>query len=150
MISQTARYALHILGFLVGRRGEVARGAEIAEATGVPVSYLSKILNQLRKVGVVDSQKGWRGGFRIREEALDRPVRDVVVALDGAGSVDRTDCVFGMPTCDSERPCPLHPHWEAIRDRFTAMVTDTRIRDLGGEAVADQPGREGPSASETE
>lgn len=150
MISLTARYALNILGFLVGRRGEVVRGVEIAEATGVPANYLSKILNQLRKVEVVDSQKGWHGGFKIREGALDRPVRDVLVALDGAGSVERTDCVFGLPECNSERPCPLHPHWEAIRDRFTAMVTETRIRDLGGEVVADHRGPESPSASRTE
>lgn len=133
MISQTSRYALHILSLLVRRRGEVVCGAEISEATGVPLNYLSKILNQLRKAEVVDSQKGWHGGFSVRDGALELPIREVLVALDGAGSVDRADCVFGLPSCDAEAPCPLHPHWEAIRDRFTAMVSETRIRDLGGE-----------------
>lgn len=133
MISQTSRYALHILSFLVRRRGEVVCGAEISEATGVPLNYLSKILNQLRKAEVVDSQKGWHGGFSVRVEALDRPIRDILVTLDGVTSVERSDCAFGPPACDAEAPCPLHPHWEAIRDRFTAMVSETRIRDLGRE-----------------
>lgn len=133
MISQTSRYALHILSILAARRGEMVGAGEIAEATGAPVTSLSKILNQLRKAEVVDSQKGWRGGFALREEALDRPIREVLVALDGAGSVDRADCVFGLAVCDADHPCPLHPHWEAIRERFTLMVSETRIRDLATE-----------------
>ncbi len=130
MISQTSRYALHILGYLVDRRGELVRGNEIAGATGIPRNHLSKILNQLRKAKVVDSQKGWHGGFVLRPEALNLPIRRVLVALDGAGSVDRADCAFGLPSCDAEQPCPLHPHWEAIRDRFALMVAETRICDL--------------------
>jgi Rrf2 family protein len=137
MISQTARYALHILGFLAERPGELVRGSEIADATGVTVNYLSKILNQLRKSRVVDSQKGWYGGFSLREEALDRPIREVLAVLDGPASVDPSDCAYGLPSCDTEHPCPLHPHWEAIRERFTTMVCETRIRDLARSGGSD-------------
>jgi Rrf2 family protein len=130
MISQTARYALHILGHLVAHRGELVRAEAISRATGIPANYLSKILNQLRKGGFVDSQKGWHGGFAVRDRALARPIRDVLAAIDGSESVDRSDCIFGLPECDDRNPCPLHPQWEGIRDSYTAMVSRTRIRDL--------------------
>jgi Rrf2 family protein len=130
MISQTARYGLHILGHLVAHRGELVRGEAISQATGIPANYLSKILNQLRKSGFVDSQKGWHGGFAVRDSALEWPIRDVLASIDGADSVDRTDCVFGLPECDDSNPCPLHPYWESIRDNYQAMVSNTTVADL--------------------
>ncbi|MBM3790292.1 MAG: hypothetical protein FJW35_08060 [Acidobacteria bacterium] len=83
----------------------------------------------------MDSHRGRHGGFVVRDDALDRPIRDVLAALDGVDSVERSDCAFGLPACDVDDPCPLHPHWESIREQFTAMVSRTRIRDLGGEGA---------------
>jgi Rrf2 family protein len=130
MVSQTARYALHILGYLRQSRGGLVRGEEIAEATGIPSNYLSKILSQLRKHGIVDSRKGWGGGFALRESALERPIRDVLEIIDGVESTVRTDCVFGLPACDANNPCPLHPYWEQIRRTHEEMLVQTRIGDL--------------------
>ena len=64
MYSRTTRYAFHLLGTLARRRDELVSGEELAGLTGIPANYLSKILNQLRKSGFVESQKGWGGGFR--------------------------------------------------------------------------------------
>lgn len=130
MVSQTSRYALHILGYLVANTGRLVRGEEIATATGIPSNYLSKILSQLRKNGLVTSQKGWGGGFAVREQALERPIRDVLAIIDGAEATRRTDCVFGLPACDVDNPCPLHSHWEMIRQTYDTMLSDTRIGDL--------------------
>ena len=130
MVSQTARYALRLLGFLASRRDRLTTAEEIAGATGVPANYLAKILNQLRKHGLVESRKGWGGGFRMRRRALKRPIRDVLAILDGADSIERSDCVFGLPKCNDDRPCPLHGYWEEIRETFTRMLTEMRVGDL--------------------
>lgn len=133
MLSQTSRYALHLLGYLATRPGEQVRGEDAAAATGVPATYIPKILNQLRKAGLVDTKRGWHGGFRLRESAFDRPIRDVLAALDGVDSVERSDCAFGLPQCDESNPCPLHDQWEEVRSRYLEMISETRIRDLAGD-----------------
>jgi Rrf2 family protein len=130
MVSQTVKYAFHILGYLAHRRDDLVRGEEIAAATGVPANYLSKILNQLRKNGIVEARKGWGGGFRVREDARQRPIRDVVVILDGAESAERNDCALGLPRCTLGKPCPLHEPWQTIRVTFERMLSETRIADL--------------------
>ncbi|MFO7609904.1 MAG: Rrf2 family transcriptional regulator [Candidatus Krumholzibacteriia bacterium] len=132
MVSRTAKYALKVLGFLVGTRGSRVPGGEIARLTGVPANYLSKILNQLRKQGIVEAEKGWGGGFELRPEALRRPIRDVLIAIEGPESVDRKDCVFGLPECDVENPCPLHPWWEKIKEVHADMLENATIADLAG------------------
>lgn len=128
MISQTVKYALRILGYLADHPGEWIQGEQIASSTGIPANYLSKILNQLRKRGIVSSQKGWGGGFFLEEDALTTPIAEVVELFDGKRVQDA--CVFGLGQCDSEDPCPLHPHWEAISKNYEAMLDAVTLRDL--------------------
>jgi len=113
-------------------------GEEIAATTGIPANYLSKILNQLRKAGMVESRKGWGGGFRLEEAAAVRPIRDVLAAIDGVASTERSDCVFGLPACDPDHPCPLHGYWEQIRSTFDDMLSHNKVGDLTS-AVKEAP-----------
>jgi Rrf2 family protein len=130
MITQTVKYALQILGYLRSRGKERVRGDEIAQATGIPANYLSKILNQLRKAGIVDSRKGWGGGFMLRREALRLPITHIVAIFEGRGAGRAQECVFGLSRCDERDPCPLHPFWESIRGTYQDMLRKTSIGDL--------------------
>jgi Rrf2 family protein len=131
LVSQTVRYALQILGYLVVNTGRRVRGDEIAKATGIPANYLSKILNQLRKHGIVDSRKGWGGGFVLRAEAAQRSIGDILPIFEGSGSRSSPqECLFGLPNCDAENPCPLHPYWERIREPYGEMLRETPISRL--------------------
>jgi len=132
MFSRTARYALHILGHLAAHPDRMSRGEEIAAATDIPANYLAKILNQLRKAGLVESRKGWGGGFRLREGAGRRPIREVLELFDGVGSTDRRDCAFGRERCDDRHPCAMHEHWAQVRESYETMITTTRVADLAG------------------
>ena len=130
MISKTAKYAFKILGFLIQNRGSKTSGEQISRATGIPANYLSKILNQLRKGGLVTSEKGWGGGFEIRPDVLDRPIRDVIAIIDGVESVQPGECVFGLKMCDDNNPCPLHSDWARVVEAFNTMLNSRTMADL--------------------
>ena len=136
MVSRTGRYAIRILGYLVNRSGEWIQGSQIAANTGIPPNYLSKILNQLRKRGFVNSQKGWGGGFQIRDEALPLSIAEVIDIFEGPR--EHKQCIFGIRTCDETNPCPLHPQWEAVQQSYRQMLLNTKVRQLKSEF--DTPG----------
>jgi Rrf2 family protein len=117
---------------LVARQNETLPGEELARITGVPANYLSKILNQLRKHGFVESQKGWGGGFRLAKNALERPILEVLEVLEGPFT-ELDSCAFGLPECDPDNPCPLHQQWEAIRETSRHMLARTTIANLAFE-----------------
>lgn len=131
MINQTTRYVLRILGFLVAHRGSRVRAEEIAEATGLPPNYLSKILSQLRRRGIVDSVKGWGGGFELRDEACSLGIGEVLSALGGVDTFDERECVFGLAKCDADEPCPLHTYWARVQETLNEMLRVTTVKDLG-------------------
>ncbi|MEW6757059.1 MAG: Rrf2 family transcriptional regulator [Acidobacteriota bacterium] len=141
MLSQTSRYALRILGHLASRPGDWVQGVQIAQDTGIPANYLSKILNQLRKRGFVLSQKGWGGGFRLAPGAERQPILQVLEVFDGPRAEGQ--CLFGLARCDKDNPCPLHAYWESIQATYTNMMQAITIADLHGPASAGRGGASG-------
>ena len=140
MVNQTTRYALHILGYLARSGDALVSGEQIAQDIGVPANYLSKILNQLRKSGIVESKKGWGGGFRLQADAGQRPLLDIVRVFEGDKSLGIPACIFGLPECGDNNPCPLHAHWTDTRESFVQMLRTTTIGDLKMRPVGDHSG----------
>jgi len=129
MVTKTTRYALRILGYLVDHPDKRVQGQEIAAATGIPSDYLSKILSRLRKRGYVDGRKGWGGGFLLCDNAFSAPLAEVLEVFKGTMAVDRR-CIFELRDCDAGNPCPLHKHWERVRDEYDGMLSKLSVRDL--------------------
>lgn len=132
MVSQTGRYALRILGYLAEHRDVWVQGREIAAFTHIPANYLGKILNQLRKAGYVLSQKGWGGGFMLATGQEKSTIAGVLEAIEGKRSVN--DCVFELRACNAESPCPLHGHWQRVKQEYETMLATVTIGSLRGEA----------------
>lgn len=61
----------------------LVKGEAIATAQGIPVKFLEGILRQLRQTGIVASQRGAEGGYRLDKSPESVSIADVVRALDG-------------------------------------------------------------------
>ncbi|MDO8309459.1 MAG: Rrf2 family transcriptional regulator [Actinomycetota bacterium] len=61
----------------------LVKGEAIAKAQEVPLKFLEGILRQLRQAGIVTSQRGAEGGYRLDRKPADVSIADVVRALDG-------------------------------------------------------------------
>lgn len=125
------KYALSVLRCLAGDPGLRMPTKRLARETGVPANYLSKILDQLRKHGVVEGEKGWRGGFRLRPEALDFPIRRITDIFEkNSDDSSPEKCIFELGLCNGANPCVLHSQWERIRAERDALFSTTKLRDL--------------------
>lgn len=56
---------------------------EIAEARGVPLHVVEQLFGSLRRAGLLQSQRGMRGGYSFRRPPSEITVLDVVEAVDG-------------------------------------------------------------------
>lgn len=126
-LSQTTGYAVQALTCIAFRGPRRVRANEIAECTGVPRAYLSKVLHSLSATGLIDSKRGYRGGFALSKAPDAVSLLEIVEAIDGPGWSDR--CLLGLETCSDERSCPAHEFWlsqkDAIRSELAAiMLTD--------------------------
>lgn len=128
MISKTATHALNAMTVLAELPGQFQGAASIAERIGAPQNYLGKLLQGLIESGIVYSQKGIGGGFRLARTPEAISLFDIVEPVD---HVSRWEgCVLGREACSADEPCALHDKWAGVRDMYLTMLKETRLTDL--------------------
>jgi Rrf2 family protein len=128
VLSRSGIHAIRALVALTNLpRGEFKGAAALAEETAAPPNYLGKLLQTLSREGLVKSQKGLGGGFRLARPAEQISMYDIVHALEDTNRWNR--CVFGTE-CTKEEPCAVHDHWVEIRESYMEMLQSTRLVDL--------------------
>lgn len=133
--TQTAEYALRAMVYVASlKEGESIRSADLSEKTGIPSHYLSKIMRRMVVDGLVHSQKGHRGGFRLSRPPTAIRFLDILVASGYNPEPDR--CAFGWGECDAVNPCPLHPVWSELNNSFLDWAGRTTLETVHWERDA--------------
>ena len=108
--------------------GGTMRAREMAQTTGIPANYLSKILHQLAKAGVVESERGRAGGFRLATPPNTVILASVVAPFEP--QVQRTRCLLGLPQCSDTNPCGAHEKWRVIKEATLDFLNGTTLADV--------------------
>jgi Rrf2 family protein len=129
MISKTGVHAVKALIALAQLPpGAYAGAAAVARGIGARANYLGKLLQTLSREGLVVSQKGFGGGFRLAKPPARISILDIVEPIDHVSRWNR--CILGQERCNQKRPCAIHAQWGRVRDAYLRMLAQTRIADL--------------------
>lgn len=130
ILSRTSRYALRAVGYVAAHEGEADRVRidEIAASLKVPRNYMSKVLNELARVGVLDSLRGRGGGFRLAIPADVMTVQQVVAPFEEGGAT--VGCLLHDRPCDIDRPCLAHERWKEAAAAARNFFAETTVQDL--------------------
>ncbi|MEU2630932.1 Rrf2 family transcriptional regulator, partial [Kitasatospora sp. NPDC007106] len=82
-ISAKADYAARALVELACDTGRPLTCEAIASSQGIPFRFLKSVVGDLRRAGLVRSQRGCEGGYWLGRAAADITLLDVVRAVDG-------------------------------------------------------------------
>src|SRR5262245_43388202 len=98
MLSMTAQYALRAFVYIAAQDEErPILAKEIAAQTRVPSQYLSRILRDAVRAGLLESARGVGGGFRLARPASRMKLFEVLAPYENV--LDRSRCPFGQPRC---------------------------------------------------
>ena len=127
-LSKLTDYAVVVLVRL--SRGEAVQTSPgIAAATGIPEPTVAKVLKALSGGGLVTSQRGARGGYRLLRALAAIPVSDVIAAIDGP--IALTACVEGSGTdCESRELCPMRGRWDPVNLAIQQALADITLADM--------------------
>ena len=83
-VTAKADYAVRAVIELAGSgQGSPRKVDEVAQAQGIPVSFLENILTQLRSSGIVRSQRGPEGGYWLAQPPEEVNLAQVIRAVEG-------------------------------------------------------------------
>jgi Rrf2 family protein len=129
VISKTSLHAVKAFAALANLPdGRYAGAGTLAEQIGAHANYLGKLLQMLAREGLVVSQKGLGGGFRLTRPAAQITMYDVVEPID---HVSRwRGCIMGRAECGGDNPCAVHERWALVREAYLRLLTETTIAEL--------------------
>jgi Rrf2 family iron-sulfur cluster assembly transcriptional regulator len=122
---------------LAKRYGEGTTGAsEISEAQGLDLQYTQQILHRLRKGGVIESERGPRGGYKLARAPKETTLRDILYAAEGDTFQIICDYAPIHPDqgsssqCATKETCGLHGVWQDLRAAIDKLLEQRTLDDL--------------------
>jgi len=133
MLSQKTRYAIRAMQHLADRYGQgPVRLAEIAEAQKIPPNFLTTILSELGRFGIVASLRGKDGGYWLAIPPIDITYGDLIRVMRGSLALVPCASRFAHEKCSNcveEGECRTRALMLQVRDRTADLLDAIRLSD---------------------
>ncbi len=130
--SAQEEYGLRCLLRLAARGGDSMTIPEISQAEGISVPYVAKLMRFLRDGGLVTSERGQSGGYRLARSASEISAAQGLAALGskfyGGGFCDRYS--GNEDECTHTTNCSIRSLWRAVQAVVDQLLCSTTIADL--------------------
>ncbi len=128
-LTRFADYGVVLMTHIASSREVVRSAQSLAEATGIPLPTVSKLLSSFARAGLLRAVRGAKGGFRLARNAQEISVSDVIGVVDGP--IALTQCLeAGSSICELELLCPSRYAWGKINQAVRKALEDLSVADL--------------------
>jgi Rrf2 family protein len=128
-LSRSASYAISALVYIAGQPNGKRSGAqEISSSQGIPIAFLEKILQSLRRRGFLQAVRGTGGGYRLSVPAGQIRLIEVLQLFGEGGESDQ--CLMNVRGCTPASPCILHCQWADLRQQLFERLERTTVADV--------------------
>lgn len=136
-LSKITDYGVLVMTHIATTPAKLHSSHEIAEATGLGDATVSKVLKLLTKAGLLASQRGNHGGYRLAREVSEISVAEIVAAIEGP--IALTECSSLESSCNMESGCGVRGHWQVISVAIRDALNDVTLEQLTRPASLIQP-----------
>ena len=135
-LTKKADYGLIALRHLaLGEVGETASAKEMADAYGLPLPLLSKILQKLARGGMLQSVAGTNGGYRLTRDPKNISAMEVIRAIDGP--IVLTSCFTEHAgqhkNCNTSAMCTVREPLRRVHEAMLGLLEKFTIAELAAD-----------------
>jgi Rrf2 family protein len=127
-VSAKVDYAVRALTELASGNGEPMKGDVIASRQDVPVKFLENILSDLRRAGLVASQRGFLGGYWLAVPADTITIADVIRAVEGPLADVRGEAIEDLEYAGPAKA--LRDVWVATRASLRMVLEEVTVAQV--------------------
>ena len=127
-VSAKVDYALRAMTELAAAAPSLVTAEQLASRQKIPPKFLENILAQLRNGGLIASQRGAEGGYRLARPAEEISIAEVIRELEGPIATVR-----GARPDELEYAGPaagLRDIWLELRKQMRGVLEQTTLADL--------------------
>ena len=131
-VTRLTDYATVVLTVLATRPGVVLSAVELADAAGLEVPTVAKVLKPLAQAGLVEGFRGAGGGYRLVRDAADISLVEIVEAMEGP--LGMTECSLHAGNCGIQHSCGVRANWRRINDVVADALRGVTLAQMAEEA----------------
>lgn len=133
MLSQKTRYAIRAMQHLADHYGEgPVQLADIAAKQNIPPKFLTVILSELSRAGLVASQRGKDGGYWLGVPPVDIRYGDLIRIMRGSLALVPCASRYAHERCKNcieEENCRTRALMLQVRDKTAELLDSIRLSD---------------------
>ncbi len=136
-INRQTDYAVRVV-LALAKRGEGARlsSADIQQEMLIPQAFMTRIVAQLSRAGLINTFPGRDGGLMLPRPASSQiTLKDVVEAFEGPILLSECMQVKGEDDCPFQSNCPVRPKWGRVQVAMMREMASITFEDLAKEAL---------------
>jgi len=127
-MSKLTDYGTMVLAELATNEHGLSTASQVADATHLTLTTVSKLLKALANSGLVVSARGVQGGYALARPAAAISAAEILDALEGP--VALTDCSSSSGSCDLESYCRVGTAWQRINHSIRKALESVSLADL--------------------
>lgn len=127
-LSARVDYALRAMAELAASPAESRTVDGLARAQAIPAKYLEAILGALRRSGLLRSQRGPDGGYRLARPTAEISIADVIRAIDGPLATFRGERPEDLTYSGAAEP--LQEVWIALRASERLILDEVTLEHI--------------------
>jgi Rrf2 family protein len=135
-INRQTDYAVRVV-LALAKLGEGIRrsSADIQQEMLIPRAFMSRIVAQLARDGLVNTYPGRDGGLSLPRPASQITLRDVVEAFEGPILLSACLQVKGEDDCPFQSSCPVRSKWGRVQVAMMREMASISFEDLAMESL---------------
>ena len=135
-INRQTDYAVRVI-LALAQRGEGVRlsSAEIQQEMLIPKAFMTRIVAQLAREGLVNTFPGRDGGLMLPRPASQINLKEVVEAFEGPILLSECMQVKGEDDCPFQSNCPVRSKWGRVQAAMMREMASISFEDLVKEAL---------------
>lgn len=138
MISTKGRYGLRVMIDLAQQETDAFISLKsIAERQNISMKYLEMIVAALNKAGLLQSQRGKDGGYRLTRGTDDYSIGEIIRTTEGGlSTVSCSECSED-DSCSRAQACLTFPLWQRLDDYINSYLDGITLKDIVEQKVAE-------------
>jgi FeS assembly SUF system regulator len=136
-LSRLTDYAAVVMAQIARHPQASHAAADLAEAVQLPHPTVSKTLKMLVKAGLLESQRGAQGGYRLARPASQITAADIISAIEGP--VAMTECSQAEGECELAATCGVADNWQRVSLAIRTLLESVTLAHLADTAPIKLP-----------
>jgi Rrf2 family protein len=130
-LSKSSQYAIRILAYMTDHKdSKLLNATELSEILDIPYKFLTKIMTEVVKSGLVTSLRGRDGGYAFAKPPSEIMVSEILAIFHD--SIKDEQCVLGIGFCNGMCKCALHDQWMEPKHLMQKMFQESSLKEIAG------------------